>query len=721
MENLLTYILQVNLLLTFLFLGYICLLKGMTFYVLNRIYFVVGSIYAFIYPFMDIKSWFINNEVIYVEYIPELWSQLLAMQEQKTSVEVLTLTDIIIGMVGVVGLFFILKLITQLVSLFRIHLYSKSSNWQSYVFRNVLFPVVPFSFFNKIYVHKEQHQEKELQDIFAHETIHVKGHHTLDILLFEIILVICWYNPFIWFMRKTVRQNLEFLTDQQVLNKGVDKQTYQYSLLHVTKQGAAVGISNQFNFKTLKKRIMMMNKKRSSKLELSKYAFLLPVFLIAGASFTVSKAEKNIEKIVEKSQNTTVIDESLQVKMKKEVSEVLKNTIGAEISSSDSSKQIYNADYPLVPSTFNKEELRGKNLYFKIDEKLVSLDEFYNFPRSDIYGVDIYTDKEEIRKKIGKENSEGYFVITSRDWIAKNYPVEQLQKMVNEGNERGLTFTVEENGKKRVIKGQYADFEALKKLAPFYDYESSKRNKKLVLSNNGGQDSLKNKNGKLIIIDSKYGSEKEIKKLSSNDIKSILIMQDTIVAKQGEIYIITNNTSTGAEKGSLTLDQIINGEELASKRRVAVRGRINSNLKNKTLIIVDEKEPQTKMELKGVINGLSIDDASLTTKEQRVNFNSFQTIKPLIIVDEKEMNKDYDLNSLNVNNIQSISVLKDQSATALYGDKGKNGVLIIQTKGNDQKEVVVTGFKKDKSKTDSSKTVSNDKVKEVIVTGHKKK
>ena len=93
----------------------------------------------------------------------------------------------------------------------------------------------------------------------------------------------------------------------------------------------------------------------------------------------------------------------------------------------------------------------------------------------------------------------------------------------------------------------------------------------------------------------------------------------------------------------------------------------------------------------------------------------------MIIVDEKEMNKDYDLNSLNVNNIQSISVLKDQSATALYGDKGKNGVIIIQTKGNDQKEVVVTGFKKDKSNTDSSKTVTNHEVKEVVVTGYKKK
>src|SRR5690606_40407857 len=92
-------------------------------------------------------------------------------------------------------------------------------------------------------------------------------------------------------MRRAVRQNLEYLTDQQVLNKGVDRQTYQYSLLNVSKQGASLGLSNRFNFKFLKKRIMMMNKKKSSKLELSKYAFLLPIVIFSAGAFTVSRAE----------------------------------------------------------------------------------------------------------------------------------------------------------------------------------------------------------------------------------------------------------------------------------------------------------------------------------------------------------------------------------------------------------------------------------------------
>src|SRR5690606_27618995 len=141
--------------------------------------------------------------------------------------------------------------------------------------------------------------DPELYDIFEHEDIHVKGLHSMDILMFEILLIVCWYNPFVWLMRRAVRQNLEYLTDQQVLNKGVDRQTYQYSLLNVSKQGASLGLSNRFNFKFLKKRIMMMNKKKSSKLELSKYAFLLPIFIFSAGAFTISKADSRIAEAVE--------------------------------------------------------------------------------------------------------------------------------------------------------------------------------------------------------------------------------------------------------------------------------------------------------------------------------------------------------------------------------------------------------------------------------------
>lgn len=296
MESLLTYILQINFLLSIIFLGYHLLLKGMTFYKLNRIYLFMGVLYAFIYPFLDFKSWFQNEVVL---HLPMALGDMDVYTVEPVLPE-LSLIDIILVVFGVGGLLLLLKLAVQLVSLLRIHKNSKKSTWDIYFFQNVIFPIVPFSFFNKIYIHEQQHVDAELYDIFKHEDVHVKGLHTLDILLFEVLLIGCWYNPFVWLMRKAVRQNLEFLTDQQVLDKGIDRQAYQYSLLNVSKQGVALEIGNQFNFKTLKKRIMMMNKRRSTRLELTKYAFLLPVVILVGASFTVNKAEGKIEELVDK-------------------------------------------------------------------------------------------------------------------------------------------------------------------------------------------------------------------------------------------------------------------------------------------------------------------------------------------------------------------------------------------------------------------------------------
>lgn len=91
MEAILTYILQVNLVIALVFLGYQLLLKGLTFYNLNRAYFVIGVLYAFVYPFLDIKEWFSKQLVIptaeVLTYLP------FDFQEKQSSI---TLTDLLL-------------------------------------------------------------------------------------------------------------------------------------------------------------------------------------------------------------------------------------------------------------------------------------------------------------------------------------------------------------------------------------------------------------------------------------------------------------------------------------------------------------------------------------------------------------------------------------------------------------------------------------------------
>ncbi|MDR1121927.1 MAG: TonB-dependent receptor [Dysgonamonadaceae bacterium] len=53
--------------------------------------------------------------------------------------------------------------------------------------------------------------------------------------------------------------------------------------------------------------------------------------------------------------------------------------------------------------------------------------------------------------------------------------------------------------------------------------------------------------------------------------------------------------------------------------------------------------------------------------------------QPLIIVDDVQYSYDQ-LSQINVNEIESISILKDASTTAIYGIKGANGVLVVKTR-----------------------------------------
>lgn len=53
---------------------------------------------------------------------------------------------------------------------------------------------------------------------------------------------------------------------------------------------------------------------------------------------------------------------------------------------------------------------------------------------------------------------------------------------------------------------------------------------------------------------------------------------------------------------------------------------------------------------------------------------------PLVVVDGVPMGDAGNLNSINPNIISSIEVLKDASATAIYGSRGANGVIMITTK-----------------------------------------
>jgi TonB family protein len=165
-----------------------------------------------------------------------------------------------------------------------------------------------FSFFNKIWVNKQLPHHDE---ITKHELTHAKHLHSADVLFFEVICIINWFNPICYFYRKSVKHIHEFIADEQAIKNS--NQVHDYAMLLFNK---SFGVNpnqltnNFFNQSMLKRRIQMLQKEKSKKIAILKYGLSVPLFLLAMilSSATISKNEtiKSFAKAIEP--NLAVID-----------------------------------------------------------------------------------------------------------------------------------------------------------------------------------------------------------------------------------------------------------------------------------------------------------------------------------------------------------------------------------------------------------------------------
>ncbi len=154
----------------------------------------------------------------------------------------------------------------------------------------------PCSFLNNIFINPEKYDWDVYNQVLLHEKIHIQQRHSLDILFAELVLIFQWFNPFAWQYRKEIENNLEFLTDNQLVQKEhVERSSYQMSLLKVSAPHFPLSLTTNYNQSLLKKRIAMMNTKRSSIHTAWKYFFLLPLLVLLSSLLNepIAKAQDN--------------------------------------------------------------------------------------------------------------------------------------------------------------------------------------------------------------------------------------------------------------------------------------------------------------------------------------------------------------------------------------------------------------------------------------------
>jgi hypothetical protein len=139
----------------------------------------------------------------------------------------------------------------------------------------------PSSFLHIIFINPAKYEWETYNQILEHEKIHIRQKHSIDILIAEIVIIFQWFNPFAWLYRKEVESNLEFLTDQQMLhNEAIEKQSYQLSILQVSAPRMPLSLTTNYNQSLVKKRIVMMNSKKSNINTAWKYIFMFPLLAV---------------------------------------------------------------------------------------------------------------------------------------------------------------------------------------------------------------------------------------------------------------------------------------------------------------------------------------------------------------------------------------------------------------------------------------------------------
>jgi len=269
------YIIQVVLFQVLFLAIYDFFLSKETFFTKNRWYLLSTPIVSFLLPLVQIPSFQKAIPQAYIYYMPEIILSPERIIQEASWYQSVNYLAILFG-IGVLlfSIFFFSKIL-QLIHLTRVYRGIKKEGYTL-----VLIPKQSkaFSFFNYIFL-GEEIPDAQKEQIIAHELVHSKQKHSLDLLFFELLKIVMWFNPMVYSYQKRITLVHEYISDA-VATKSEPKDEYINQLLSNFFQVENIAFINQFYKQSLiKKRIIMMKKKQSKKMNQLKYLVLIPVLL----------------------------------------------------------------------------------------------------------------------------------------------------------------------------------------------------------------------------------------------------------------------------------------------------------------------------------------------------------------------------------------------------------------------------------------------------------
>ncbi len=305
----LNYILETTVCWLFFYLLYALWLRKETFFRTNRIYLMGTLLLGLLIPAVDVmptpQAVVIQDVTVYLNEVV-----VLAQGNVATSDTGFHISTILMAVYQVGVAVFLLRFLVSMGSIFRLFLNSEIIKKENYTLVYTSREHAPFSFLNFFFVYKKnEFNETEWQQITRHEEAHIRGAHTFDVLLAEVLTILFWFNPLIYMYKYAIRNVHEYLADAAVI-KTVPTVHYGQFLVSFALPGFRM--ANNFNHSQLKKRIIMMTKTQSSKFALAKYTLFIPLALILFVIFSCKDDVQNLitDDVTEHQQRVLVYDEN---------------------------------------------------------------------------------------------------------------------------------------------------------------------------------------------------------------------------------------------------------------------------------------------------------------------------------------------------------------------------------------------------------------------------
>ena len=619
------YLLKSAVWLTGFGLIYLLFLRNERYFLLNRVYLISGLLASILFPLLNWHyTMVIPVSPSPTSFEPQL--QTIAVTEPLVSFRQIIQLLYISGVV-----YLIFRILKQTVSMLGVIRKSCIQPCKSVkLIRTTEYPV-SFSFFSFVFVNPSIN-DPETNEIVNHEREHVKQKHWIDLVLYELLCTLQWFNPMSWLYGRFIRQNHEYLADEQALQRTSNPALYRATLLNQMFGGPVISLAHSFNYSLNTKRFNMMKNKIYSPIRKLKLLLVLP--LIASVFYAFAKPEYVYIETVSNSDASANLHPAAQSTLSpKDTVRILNETynkrrknrsvnVVVEVKKDQSDQNSEKKAKNEVIAIDNK----GKQPLYVIDGVVKKNQNMNNILPDNIQSINVWKG-DKATEKYGDRAKDGVVEITMKQWKSSgiNYKAKGITAIGYQlKNELGINSSANKN--------------------TFIKFSGNGE-----LQNDGHSDSSKTKNQEI--------------KISGNEAHPLIV-------KDGEILI--NQNIKDIPPDDIASIRVWKGEKATKKYGyLGINGVVEISMKQGKSFAFGHLHVGHRLST-GSANSLTM------VKPERYGVND--TDKHPLIIKDGVIASDQNVKAYRPDSIESVSIFRGKSATDKYGQKGKDGVIEITTK-----------------------------------------